>query len=257
MRAAALLAFVSLLGSAVWWGAQQFRAAPPRILAQLDAPAGIAVAVVEPSGATRNVVASAVHDGEELIVTGTGFALLTYPRGTLVRLMPGTRFTLREDMGNDAFHLLAGSAHFEVTRSNRSYLVRTPVAVISVLGTSFEVEHRPDVRRHLGDGETRVSVISGEVQISRPQSGRAPVSMKAGKRVQVNGQSMQFAEQANPPTPTKPLHIAPPIVTPPAVQSEGPPPRKTEDPSAERPPRANTEQILDAPAKRGEEPKRQ
>ncbi len=102
----------------------------------------------------------------------------TLPDGSTVTLNSGTELEYDRHFGQTHRNLiLRGEAFFEVTKSAQPFQVETFNAVVTVLGTEFNVRGWPDG----GTRETMVSVVSGRVQVAPRMVDTAAVALTAGQ----------------------------------------------------------------------------
>ncbi len=119
---------------------------------------------------------------QTVIATGPGeVQQVSLADGSTVRLMADSRLTYSPVRNADAVDrqvtLNAGRAFFEVTASPQPFVVETPTARTTVLGTSFGVEAR--------GGETRIVVADGRVEVASRRASDEPVALEPGQFSQV------------------------------------------------------------------------
>jgi transmembrane sensor len=86
---------------------------------------------------------------------------LVLPDGSLISLKQNARLVYYEGTAEQRRMELSGEAFFEVTRDTaRPFMIETPQATVTVLGTSFNVES--------SDSASTVSVRTGQVRLSAP-----------------------------------------------------------------------------------------
>ncbi|NLI78781.1 MAG: FecR domain-containing protein [Candidatus Riflebacteria bacterium] len=112
------------------------------------------------------------------LVPGTAFAvadggrgLLSYPDGSEVRLLPGTRGTI----GAGGLTLARGDTRFSMRKQGRQFVIETPTVMLGIRGTDFRV--------HLREGEAKVVLTEGALRVDAVASGVAGVDLRAGQIV--------------------------------------------------------------------------
>lgn len=122
----------------------------------------------------------------EFVTGATETATAVLSDGTVVRLAPGSRLRIPEDVGSREV-ILEGRAFFAVTEMvDQPFRVRTAAGEALVLGTRFEVrvvneELRLIVlegRVALGAGGNQVEVGAGEMSVAMDGSTTAPVRVE-------------------------------------------------------------------------------
>jgi len=112
--------------------------------------------------------------------------------GSTVRLMADSRLAYTPSRTADDFNrqvrLDAGRAFFEVTTSARPFVVETPTARTTVLGTSFGVEAQSD--------ETRVVLADGRVEVASRTASAPPVALQPGQSSRVSRDAAPTAPEA-------------------------------------------------------------
>lgn len=99
--------------------------------------------------------------------------------GSRVYINAGSAVRVRLDANAREVRLLRGEALFKVARDPvRPFRVRTPDAVVQVLGTEFNVYARPD--------GTTVAVLEGKVRVSSGRASAAPAALEAGQTAEVH-----------------------------------------------------------------------
>lgn len=102
----------------------------------------------------------------------------TLPDGSTVTLNSGTELQYDRHFGDGHRDLvLRGEGFFEVMESDEPFRVETFNAVVTVLGTEFNVRGWPEG----GTRETMVSVVSGRVQVAARMIDTASVDLTAGQ----------------------------------------------------------------------------
>lgn len=130
-------------------------------------------------------------DAQTVIATGSDeVRQVDLADGSTVRLMADSRLMYAPSRTADEFDrqvvLDAGQAFFEVTTLSRPFVVETPTARTTVLGTSFGVEARAS--------ETRVVLADGRVEVASRTALDQPVALQPG-------QSSRVMQDAAPTTP--------------------------------------------------------
>lgn len=113
-----------------------------------------------------------------VIETGKGSAVLNLLDGSQMQVKAHSRVTLRDPAGNDHFslELFLGKLAAKVQKklgATPSFRMGTPTAVITVRGTSFEVEVNKK-------GRTQIYVYQGMVEVSGIGVGGPPVMLGPG-----------------------------------------------------------------------------
>jgi transmembrane sensor len=105
---------------------------------------------------------------------------VTLPDGSAVTLNAHSEIKYKHGWSNTAKRevWLEGEAYFSVTHksNNQPFIVHSPEMDIEVLGTEFNVFKR--------DGKFKVSLNSGKVKLSQPESKEPPVYMKPGELIE-------------------------------------------------------------------------
>jgi hypothetical protein len=135
---------------------------------------------------------AALHERDAVFMQDTvatvtkGAARLRLEDGSDVRLGPDTELRLTSyvyDPADGSGELIGrmgpGVLRFVTGEIGRGVQLRTPVAVIGVRGTEFDVAVAED-------GTTRVDVISGQVEVS-PLGAGASVAVPAGRAAEIAG----------------------------------------------------------------------
>jgi ferric-dicitrate binding protein FerR (iron transport regulator) len=130
---------------------------------------------------------------QTVVATGPGeVQQVDLADGSTVRLMANSRLAYSPARVADDFSrqvtLGAGRAFFEVAASSQPFVVETPTARTTVLGTSFGVEARA--------GETRVVVADGRVEVASRTASDAPVALAPGQSSQVPQDAAPTAPEA-------------------------------------------------------------
>ncbi|MSO21493.1 MAG: hypothetical protein EXQ56_13770 [Acidobacteria bacterium] len=131
----------------------------------------------------------AVSGGQEIqagqvMVTGSdGFAELALPDGSRLEIFPNSRFAFRANRFSlrDMIDLYLGKIRFHVqklTKDDPSIRVTSPTAVISVRGTTFDVEVSPTE-------STIVSVEEGAVAVRHRLMPGQEVLVQGGESIEV------------------------------------------------------------------------
>ncbi len=124
-------------------------------------------------------------------VTATERQALHLPDGSEAILHPGTRLAYHPAYPRRV-RLLKGKALFDVqSRPSSSFVVQTPVAFVTVTGTTFGVETSPS--------HTRVVLAQGRVLVSSRRNPEASVVLEPGQFTEVEAQ--------RPPTLPRPADI--------------------------------------------------
>jgi transmembrane sensor len=112
---------------------------------------------------------------------------------SMVRLAPHTRLTLTVGKHDRSSYLSRGRAFFQVAHDPaRPFVVQTPVAVVTVLGTQFDVAS--------DNGTSVVTVLDGTVTVSpthsdemSPESApREPIHLGAGEQIRMSSHGRSF-----------------------------------------------------------------
>jgi hypothetical protein len=106
----------------------------------------------------------AVHAGVKLKVGHGGFAKLSLRRGGSVRVFPETTLSLSGP--GELLELSSGKVWCLVDPADAPFMVKTDIADVRAIGTSFVVERRPS-------GETDVRVAKGVVEVRERKTGDA------------------------------------------------------------------------------------
>lgn len=105
------------------------------------------------------------------------------PDGTKVWLNAASEISYPEKFGNVREVQLKGEAYFEVVKNAEApFIVHTPLAVVKVLGTSFNVNAYED------DREDFISLVSGRVKISTV-AGNEKFLLVPGEQLAINSTS--------------------------------------------------------------------
>ncbi len=130
---------------------------------------------------------------QTVVATGPGeVQQVDLADGSTVRLMADSRLAYTPSRTADDFNrqvtLDAGRAFFEVTTSARPFVVETPTARTTVLGTSFGVEAQSD--------ETRVVLADGRIEVASRTASDAPVALQPGQSSRVSRDAAPTAPEA-------------------------------------------------------------
>lgn len=168
--------------------------------------------VVADGGDVRRYNADGVELGEatgrlqagETVRTGSdGSArLFLGEMGSQVQLAPDSEFTVGEGDGLRDFigQLKQGLARLMVRLDGKSrFEVRTPAAVCAVRGTDFAVENK--------DGQTRVRVFSGVVEVTASAHGKT-IELNAGQQWDSGAQQVESFNVNDFPAPWESEHDA-------------------------------------------------
>lgn len=199
---------------------------PSAPIAEVPAPTDAAAPrtglVQVDSGAAVAVGARVESDQRPVVVRDEEVAALTVAARSAVRVSEWSA-------GHSVVVLERGSVHADVSKRQpgESFEVRTPHAVVTVIGTRFDVTRR--------DALTEVSVDHGRVKVTRPDGSLVAV-LGAGERVSVSAQPVTAA--APEPEPVEAIAAADPLL----AEAEAPPevepaPERTARPEVDRAPR--------------------
>ena len=184
----ALAAVLAVLGcvAAFWFGG---RFAAPQTIVEVEDVTG-ALNWTGPIGQLRvGLVRGSKLSAGQLETAGEGAAaLLRFKDGTRVTLYSGTQVALAED-GQKQLRLKSGSLACEVSvqPAGRPLVVRTPTAILEVLGTVFSVTASGD--------ETTVKVEEGRVRLARLTDGSVVDVVRHQTAVAAVSQSSQLKVQ--------------------------------------------------------------
>ena len=119
---------------------------------------------------------------------------ITLPDGSKVWLNAGSVFRYPKSFSDKdrTVELVEGRAFFDILhQAARPFIVKTKNLNVTVLGTSF------DVRSYKKEGETRVSVITGKVGITMPNSkNKGAIFLLPKQAVVLSNVTNQFVKQA-------------------------------------------------------------
>ncbi len=182
------LAFVSLttLSCSGGGGADDEAVASPNVLATLDVLTDT-VSVVRDGSGTPEAASSGAEltQGDEVRTDETGFAEIAFFDGSWQRIDSGAAVTLTELVDVEEGHVVrtgldqgrAWQRVEDLTNSDDSFEVDTPVAVAAVRGTSFSIECRTD------PVACTFAVLEGVVDLDL--SDGTTVALTAGQRLEV------------------------------------------------------------------------
>lgn len=121
---------------------------------------------------------------------------VAFADGSEARLEPGTGFVLTEVAGQPHFDLDQGRGRFRVTPGSVGMEVTTPLAIVKVIGTEFEVSHTtPQQAEEFGLLSTRsdVWVTTGEVMVYQKNTHKPPVKVTALRMAEVVPKSLRLS----------------------------------------------------------------
>lgn len=128
----------------------------------------------------------ALAAGEALLLRKGKFALVTLDDGTLIKLKPGTEFTLgREATASVDLHKGGLFAKIQKAKSKSAgskFFVRTPSAIMGVRGTEFFTSTAEDKK-------VWMCVHEGQVEVSKTQGNKNTVLVQAGEGIVVEPQA--------------------------------------------------------------------
>ena len=155
---------------------------------------------IERNGERWAVSSGQTLSAAQVMVTGIdGFAELNLPDGSRLEIFPNSRFAYRANQFSlrDAIDLFLGRIKFhiqKVTKDDPSIRVNSPTAVISVRGTTFDVEVD-------SSQTTRVFVEEGAVTVRHRIMPGQEVLLQAGESIEVSeGIPLAAAKRAVPRT---------------------------------------------------------
>lgn len=128
-------------------------------------------------------------DGQNRVTADDAVRMVTLDDGSTARLLRGSSLSWREG-DFDRNVTLDGRAFFSVRPGDIPFSVLTPSATVTVLGTSFGVDSRPD--------ETEVVLVSGRVSVAMNGRPDALVVLEPGQRTKVVlGSEPSFPERVS------------------------------------------------------------
>lgn len=136
-------------------------------VAALLVGAAVLAVMYGPQDSSRTTVA--VADDEERVIE--------FDDGSTARLVGAARLSYRSEEGHEVT-LEQGRAYFDVVpQDDASFVVNTPTATATVLGTQFGVTTQ--------DEATEVVLVEGSVQVEAPETQSEPVVLEPGQRSMV------------------------------------------------------------------------
>lgn len=137
---------------------------------------GLAAALV--LAAVLSVVFFLPRDEQVQIATGPDeVRRVALEDGSAVRLMGGSQLAYAEDAFDRRVVLEAGRAFFDVAAASTPFVVETPTARTTVLGTSFGLQ--------VEAAETQVVLVDGQVEVASRQAPERAVRLEPGQASRV------------------------------------------------------------------------
>lgn len=122
----------------------------------------------------------------ETVATGDDEThLVEFADGSTIHLMENSRLQYVPEEGHSPVNrraILEGKALFDITAQQQGFIVETPVAMATVLGTLFGVDATGD--------QTEVTLVEGRVALANQQRKEAAVVLSAGQQSRVFGTAM-------------------------------------------------------------------
>lgn len=113
----------------------------------------------------------------ETVATTRDQHIQTLPDGSIVTLNAGSQLRFPPVFTENKRRVsLQGEAFFEIAPKKERFVVETSSLLVEVRGTSFNVS------AYAGDQPARVSVSSGQVQVSTPGSTTSPTMLSTGQQ---------------------------------------------------------------------------
>ncbi|MBN1675353.1 MAG: FecR domain-containing protein [Kiritimatiellae bacterium] len=193
------LAASALVLAGAWFAARVFMQAPVATLARAEGPVRCAG---RPATAGQ-----ALRTGTELTCADAwAQAIIVYADGSQVELHGSSRMTVEGDRraGLAFLHVGGLTASVRPRTTGRSFVVRTPQATATVLGTTFSVR--------VDQGATRIRTVEGRVAFVRLSDGAAVVVESGRTAVAAEGVKLEpvpFADEPPPVPPPAPLAVRP------------------------------------------------
>ena len=134
-------------------------------------------------------VSRTAQAGERVAVALPDGSRVELNSGSTLRYRRGFSFLPGFSAGSRSVHL-EGEAFFDVVSAVRPFRVEAGAATVRVLGTEFNVRAR-DGR----DGEVRVEVEEGRVEVREARDGRSAVILGAGEALRVTSEGVALAPE--------------------------------------------------------------